>query len=102
MSRPKAVFTLDRDVLDELNHVAAELKEKKSHIVEKTLTLYFDAQDIKIADKRMKDVKEGKSKLIPFEEVYKNLGLFRVSDLKSMLKAIASGGPAGGQTFEKV
>jgi len=75
MSRPKAVFTLDRDILDELAHVAAELKEKKSHIVEKALTLYFDALDIKIADKRMKDVKEGKSKLIPAEEVYKNLGL---------------------------
>ena len=39
------------------------------------LTLYFDLLDIKIADKRMKDIKEGKSKLIPAEDVYKELGL---------------------------
>ena len=75
MSRPKAVFTLDKDVIDELDYIAAELKEKKSRIVEKALTLYFDALDIKIADKRMQDVKEKKSKLIPADEVYKNLGL---------------------------
>jgi RHH-type rel operon transcriptional repressor/antitoxin RelB len=75
MSRPKVIFTLDQDIIDELNTVAAELKEKKSHIVEKALMLYFDALDIRIADKRMNDLKKGKSKLIPAKEVYKKLGL---------------------------
>ncbi len=78
MSRPKTIFTLDADIIDELNNVAKELKEKKSHIVEKALTLYFDMLDIKIADKRMKDIKEGKSKLIPAEDVYKELGLWSI------------------------
>jgi predicted DNA-binding protein len=75
MSRPKVIFTLDQDIIDELNTVSVELKEKKSHIVEKALLLYFDILDIKIADKRMNDVKKGKSKLIPAKDVYKEFGL---------------------------
>jgi predicted DNA-binding protein len=75
MSRPKIVFTLDEEIIAELNLISKELKQKKSHIVEKALTLYFDLLDVKIADKRMKDIKEGRSKLIPAEEVYKDLGL---------------------------
>ncbi len=75
MSRPKTIFTLDADIIEELNNVSKELKEKKSHIVEKALTLYFDMLDIKIADKRMKDIREGRSKLTPAEDVYKELGL---------------------------
>jgi predicted DNA-binding protein len=75
MGRPKMIFTLDDGIINELNNVSKELKEKKSHIVEKALTLYFDMLDVKIADKRMKDIKEGRSKLIPAEEVFKELGL---------------------------
>ena len=75
MSRPKAIFTLDQNIIDELNEVSTELKEKKSHIVEKALTLYFDLLDARIADRRLKDLEEGKSKLIPADEVYKELGL---------------------------
>ena len=75
MSRPKVIFTLDQDIIDELNTVSSELKEKKSHIVEKALMLYFDMLDIRIADKRMHDVKKGKSKLIPAKDVYEELGL---------------------------
>jgi RHH-type rel operon transcriptional repressor/antitoxin RelB len=75
MSRPKVIFTLDQDIIDELNIVSGELEEKKSHIVEKALTFYFDLLDIRMADKRMRDVKDGKSKLIPAKDVYKKLGL---------------------------
>jgi predicted DNA-binding protein len=75
MNRPKAIFTLDQHIIDELNEISKELNEKKSHIVEKALLLYFDLLDIKIADKRLRDVKQGKSKLISAEDVYKELGL---------------------------
>jgi RHH-type rel operon transcriptional repressor/antitoxin RelB len=75
MSRPKVIFTLDQDVVDELNAVSLEIKEKKSRIVERALLLYFDILDIRIADKRMEDIKNGRSKLIPAEDVYKELGL---------------------------
>jgi len=73
--RPKAIFTLNQDVINELNEVASELKEKKSHIVEKALTLYFDMLDIRIADKRMKEIESGKVAPIAAEDVYKKLGL---------------------------
>jgi len=75
MSRPKVIFTLDREIVDELDRTAKELKEKKSRIVEKALILYFDLLDIKIADKRLAEAKKGKSKLVPAEDVYKDLGL---------------------------
>jgi predicted transcriptional regulator len=75
MSRPKVIFTLDQDVVDELDQVSKELKEKKSRIVEKALTLYFDLIDARVADKRMSDLKKGKSKLIRAEDLYKELGI---------------------------
>ena len=75
MNRPKAVFTLDKNVINELDAVSKELNEKKSHIVEKALTYYFDVLDIKIADKRINDLKNGKSKLISADEAFKELDL---------------------------
>jgi RHH-type rel operon transcriptional repressor/antitoxin RelB len=75
MSRPKVIFTLSQDIVDELNTVSIELEEKKSHIVEKALEFYFDLLDVRVADQRMHDVKNGKSKLLPAKEVYKKLGL---------------------------
>ncbi len=75
MGRPKAVFTIDEDILKELNYVSEELKEKKSHIVEKALIFYFDAIDVQIADKRMKDLKDGKEELVPAEDIFNNLEL---------------------------
>ena len=73
MSRLKSMFTLDENIVTELDHVAKELKEKKSHIVEKALNLYFDLLDVKIADKRMDDILSGKTKLISFEDAEKEL-----------------------------
>jgi predicted DNA-binding protein len=62
-------------MIDELNEVSEELNEKKSHIVEKALSMYFDYIDEKIADKRLDDLKCGKEKTIPAEDVFKELGL---------------------------
>jgi len=75
MHRPKAVFTLDENILSELSSIAEELNEKKSHIVEKALELYFDLLDVKIADKRVKDFKEGKEKVVMAEDVWEKLNL---------------------------
>lgn len=75
MNRPKAIFTLDENIIEELNSLSKELKQKKSHIVEKALTFYFDFLDVKIADQRMAEIKEGKTKLIPAQDVFDELGL---------------------------
>ena len=68
-------ITLDEEVSRELEIMANELGEKKSKIIEKALTVYFDLLDIKIAEKRMKDLEKGCDKLIDAEEVWKNLGI---------------------------
>jgi len=59
----------------ELDKIAKELGEKKSHIIRDALTYYFDYLDIKLAEKRLKEIEEGKSELIPAEKVFKELGL---------------------------
>ncbi len=68
-------ITLDEDVSKELETIAQELGEKKSKIIEKALTVYFDLLDLKLAKKRMKELEEGRDKLIDAEEVWKDLGL---------------------------
>jgi len=71
----KMSITLDNEVVKELNSIAEELGEKKSRIIQKALTFYFDKLDEKIADKRLDSIQEGRTKAIPADEVYKQLGL---------------------------
>ena len=68
-------ITLDEEVSKELEAVADELGEKKSYIIEKALTVYFDLLDLKLAKKRLKDLDEGRDKIIDAEEVWKKLDI---------------------------
>ena len=68
-------ITLDEEVSRELDSLAKELGEKKSYIIEKALTVYFDLLDLKVAKKRMKDFKEGRDELVDAEEVWKELDI---------------------------
>ncbi|MCK4931838.1 MAG: CopG family transcriptional regulator [Candidatus Aminicenantes bacterium] len=68
-------ITLDEEVSKELEDIAEELGEKKSYIIEKALTVYFDLLDLKLAKKRLKELKDGKAKLIDAEEVWKELDI---------------------------
>jgi RHH-type transcriptional regulator, rel operon repressor / antitoxin RelB len=71
----KMSITLDNRVANELNALAKELNEKKSHVIENALMLYFDMLDEKISDKRLREVEEGSVKTISAEEVWKELGI---------------------------
>ncbi|MDQ1245324.1 MAG: hypothetical protein QG567_2478 [Campylobacterota bacterium] len=75
MHKIRSTFTVSDFIIDELNSVSEELNEKKSHIVEKALSMYFDALDEKLSDKRLKNLENKKEKLIPASEVFKELGL---------------------------
>jgi len=75
MQKIRSTFTISDFIIDELNTVSSELNEKKSHIVEKALSMYFDYVDEKIADKRLDELKSGKEKLITADEVFKELGI---------------------------
>jgi predicted DNA-binding protein len=67
--------TLDEEVSRELETMAKELGEKKSSIIEKALTVYFDLLDLKLAKKRMKELESGRDKLIDADEAWKKLGI---------------------------
>lgn len=75
MHKIRSTFTVSDYIIDELNSVSQELNEKKSHIVEKALSMYFDAIDEKLSDLRLKNLEDKKEQLIPASEVFKELGL---------------------------
>lgn len=75
MQKIRSTFTVSDFIIDELNSVSEELNEKKSHIVEKALSMYFDAIDERLSDQRLKNLEAKKEKLIPASEVFKELGL---------------------------
>ena len=68
-------ITLDEEISQELETLAKELGEKKSNIIEKALTVYFDLLDLKLAKKRLKDLEEGRDKVIDSDDVWKILDL---------------------------
>lgn len=71
----KMSITLDNEVVMELNAIAKELNEKKSHLIENALMLYFDMLDEKLADKRLRELESGAVKAISAQDVWKELGL---------------------------
>jgi hypothetical protein len=75
MQKIRSTFTVSDFIIDELNSVSEELNVKKSHIVEKALSMYFDTIDEKLSDQRLKNLEDKKEKLIPASEVFKELGL---------------------------
>ncbi len=68
-------ITLPESVADELNKIAKELPDKKSKIITRALELYFDELDGFIAEKRLAELQNGKTAIIPAEEVWIELGL---------------------------
>ncbi len=68
-------ITMDKDVSDELENISRELGEKKSRIIEKALTVYFDLLDLNLARKRLKDLDEGRDHIRTAEDVWKELDI---------------------------
>ena len=68
-------ITLDEDISQELDTISGELGEKKSFIIEKALAVYFDFLDLKLVQKRMKDLKEGCDRVIDAKDVWKEIGI---------------------------
>jgi hypothetical protein len=68
-------ITLDEDISRELEAIAGELGEKKSSVIEKALAVYFDFLDIRLVQKRMKDLKEGRDTVVDAAKAWKELGI---------------------------
>jgi predicted DNA-binding protein len=66
---------LEKDVVETLDEYAKELEKTRTSLVEKAIDLYFDKLDEMVADKRIDDLKAGKTKVVPLEEVFKKAGI---------------------------
>jgi len=66
---------VDEDIFEMLNGYANELNKTKTFIIEKALENYFDKLDEMIADKRIDNLKSGKSSVVSMEEVLKKAGI---------------------------
>jgi len=66
---------IDEDMLSDLDSYAHELERTRTFLIEKAVSAYFDTLDEVIADKRIDDLKAGKSEVYTLEEVAQKLGL---------------------------
>ena len=71
----RLTVTVSGEIMNELNDFAQELGEKKSHIVAEALERYFDFLDLRLAEQRAKEVREGKETTVTWEEAKSELGL---------------------------
>jgi len=75
MQSLKTTFTLPDYIVRELSEFAEELGEKKSHMVAEALSQYFDILDLKLAQKRSAEVREGKVETVSLDSIKEELGL---------------------------
>lgn len=66
---------IDESLLEELDIYAKELDRTRTYLIEKAVSNYFDTLDEMISDKRIDDIKAGKSEMLSLEDVVIQLGL---------------------------
>ena len=66
---------IDESLLEELDVYAKELDRTRTYLIEKAVSNYFDTLDEMISDKRIDDIKAGKSVMFTLEDVAIQLGL---------------------------
>ncbi len=66
---------MDESLLSNLDEYARELDRTRTYLIEKAVSSYFDTLDEMISDKRIDDIKTGKTEVYSLEEVAKRLGL---------------------------
>ena len=66
---------MDETLLSDLDSYAQELERTRTYLIEKAVSTYFDTLDEMISDKRIDDLKAGKTEVYTLEEVVEKLGL---------------------------
>jgi predicted DNA-binding protein len=66
---------LEKDMIEALDEYANELDKTRTKLIEKAIEFYFDKLDEMVADKRIDNLKSGKTKVIPLEEVFAKAGI---------------------------
>jgi hypothetical protein len=75
MASVKKLFSLDENIVKELDIVATALQKSQKEVVEAALDYYFDYTDGIVADKITQDIKSGKMKTYDSKDVYRELGI---------------------------
>jgi len=75
MANVKKLFSLDENIVKELDIVATALHKSQKEIVESALDFYFDYTDGLVADKITKEILSGEMKTFEAKDVYKELGI---------------------------
>lgn len=66
---------IEEDLLTELDMYAKELDRTRTYLIEKAVGSYFDTLDEMISDKRIDDLKSGKSSVVSLEDVFRQAGI---------------------------
>jgi predicted DNA-binding protein len=66
---------LEKEMVHALDEYAQELDKTRTNLIGKAIELYFDKLDEMVADKRIDNLKSGKSTVVPLEEVFKKAGI---------------------------
>ena len=66
---------MDETLLSNLDNYAKELERSRTYLIEKAVSAYFDKLDELVSDKRIDDIKTGKTEVYSLEEVAQKLGL---------------------------
>jgi predicted transcriptional regulator len=61
---------LEKDVVANLDEYAQELNRTRTSLIEKAIELYFDKLDEMVADKRIDNLKNGKTSVVSLQKVF--------------------------------
>ena len=66
---------MDETLLAELDNYAHELERSRTYLIEKAVSTYCDTLSEMVSDKRIDDLKSGKSEVVSMEEIFKKAGI---------------------------
>ena len=66
---------LEKDIIQHLDEYANELDKTRTNLIEKAIEFYFDKLDEMVVDKRIDNLKSGKTKVVPLEVVFAQAGI---------------------------
>lgn len=66
---------LEKEMIESLDEYAQELDKTRTSLIEKSIELYFDKLDEMVADKRIDDLKSGKTTVVSLEDVFEKAGI---------------------------
>ena len=66
---------LEKNVIQHLDESAQILDKTRTSLIEKAIDGYFDQLDEMVSDKRIDNLKNGNSQVIPLEDVFAKAGI---------------------------